>query len=88
MSGLTITAVGIALTFLVLGVLIILVMILGKVGRLPPSRGIEKAGGAKESQLPEAKDSGKIVAILSAVVANYLGKPPSQIKVSSIRRKT
>lgn len=88
MSGLTITAVGMAFTFLVLGALVILVMILGKVGRLLSSREIEKAGGAKERQPPGREDSGKIVAILSAVMAAYLGKLPSQIRVSCIRRKS
>gem|GEM_PF-3563332 len=88
MSGLTITGVGIALTFLVLGALTILVMILGKVGRPLPSRRIKKATGARERQPPGPEDSGKMVAVLSAVMANYLGKLPSQIRVSSIRRKS
>lgn len=88
MSGLTITAVGMAFTFLVLGVLIILVMILGKVGRLLSFRETEKARGAKERQRPGREDSGKTIAIISAVMAAYLGKLPSQIRVSCIRRKS
>ncbi len=88
MSGLTITAVGMAFTFLVLGALVILVMILGKVGRLLSSREIEKAGGGKERQSPGRGDSGKTIAILSAVMATYLGKLPSRIRVSCIRRKS
>lgn len=88
MSGLTIIAVGMASTFLVLGALVILVMILGKVGRLLSSREIEKTGGGKERQPPGREDSGKTIAILSAVMAAYLGKLPSQIRVSCIRRKS
>jgi len=88
MSGLTITAVGMAFTFLVLGALVILVMILGKVGRLLSFRETEKARGAKERQPPGREDSGKTIAILSAVMATYLGKLPSQIRVSCIRRKS
>jgi Na+-transporting methylmalonyl-CoA/oxaloacetate decarboxylase gamma subunit len=88
MSGLIITAVGIVLTFLVLGVLVLVVMILGKVGRYLSFRETEKARGVRKRQPPGGEDSGKTIAIISAVMAAYLRKLPSQIRVSSIRQKS
>lgn len=85
MSVIEIVIIGIGIVFLVLAILTGATIILGKFCQLGESL---KSAKREEKALKKAEEKEKVVAILSAAIASYISKKPTQIMITSMKAST